>query len=428
MPRGLLVIFTGLITSLFLFPFNLPIPDVEINTKLIMAVFGAGLFLLDRIQKGPVVSRGFLGLTILCATISVWGFFVTMINGTSDSSFAKYLISVLVWLSAAYAVYWLMRAVHGDVSLELISDYLIAVCTVQCLVAYGMTIWPSLASFIDGLMGEGEAFMSATEGRLHGLGAALDPAGLRFSAVLVAIAYLLTRLDYENDSWKAVLYLTEFTIVTVLGNMIARTTTIGNIVAIALFIFLKWPRDGRVILNRSWAILGGGLLVSIIISVLLYNMDSTFREYLRFGFEGFFSLAENGKWEVRSNELLKDMMVWPETLKTWIIGDGLFDSPDIPDRFGQVLGGFYMQTDIGYLRFIFYFGVIGLLGMISAFVYMTITCVRSFPQHKWLFFSLLLINLLGWFKVSSDIIMVFAPFLILAFVKENEPTCISSTT
>ena len=120
------------------------------------------------------------------------------------------------------------------------------------------------------------------------------------------------------------------------------------------------------------------------------------------------------------------MIIWPESLKTWLIGDGFFDNPmDIPDRFGQVYNGFYKHTDIGYLRYIFYFGVIGLVLMILVPIQMTVCCGRKMPDHKWLFIMLLVTTLIGWLKVSSDIIMVFAPFLILAF--EKEVPCTSST-
>lgn len=163
-------------------------------------------------------------------------------------------------------------------------------------------------------------------------------------------------------------------------------------------------------------------LVLLILMIYLYRVSPSFRENIRFGFEGFFSLAEKGRWEVHSNDVLAGMIVWPESLKTWIIGDGFFMNPtEIPDKFGQTSVGFYMHTDIGYLRYIFYFGVIGLLLMMLVPIQMTTTCSRRNPEHKWLFIMLLLVTFVGWLKVSSDIIMVFAPFLILAYEADNNP-------
>ena len=421
------IILTALVTSFFLFPFNLPLTGIEVNTKMILAVVGAVLLVNDKVRgKGPQLSRDFVILCVICAIISVWAFGVSVINNTSDRSFALYLVSVWVWLGAAYAVVSMISWVHGEATVERIGNYLIAVCTVQCLLAYFMTVWPSLGSFVDSLMGEGEAFMSATENRMHGLGAALDPAGLRFSAVLVILSYLMAGTDFDTRPWQGMLYMAAFCIITVIGNMIARTTTAGAILAIVLFGVLKSPRDGMLKFDRSWGIIVVSILLVTFMSVALYRINPAFRSNLRFGFEGFFSLAEKGRWEVRSNDILKGMVVWPETAWTWLVGDGFFDSPkDMPNRFGQVYGGYYKRTDIGYLRYIFYFGSIGLAGLLAAFGQMTHTCIRRLGGYRPLFLMLLLVNLLGWLKVSSDIIMVFAPFLVLAYQKEMK--CTSST-
>ena len=429
MIRFILILFTGLVASFFLFPFNLPI-NVVVNTKMILAVIGTGLCVLDKLKaKSSGISRYFFILTLICVVISIWAFFCAVSYGAFDNSFATYFVSVWVWLGAAYSFVWMIRAVHNKITIKLICNYLIGVCVAQCLLAYAMSIWPPLEAFINGLMGEGAAFMSATKERLHGLGAALDPAGLRFSAILVIIAFLLADVDFDNKTWLGVLYLISFGIITIIGNMIARTTTVGALLSIVVFVLLRWPHQGKVVIDRSWLVVGGSLLAVIILSAWLYNHDAAFHRNLRFGFEGFFSLFEKGRWEVRSNDILKGMIIWPESLKTWLIGDGFFENPGIPDRFGIVYRGYYMGTDIGYLRFIYYFGCVGLLGMVSAFVFITYACICSFPEYKWMFLSLLLVNLIGWLKVSSDIIMVFAPFLIFAFIKQSQSIpCTSYTT
>lgn len=141
---------------------------------------------------------------------------------------------------------------------------------------------------------------------------------------------------------------------------------------------------------------------------------------LRFGFEGFFSIAEKGYWETHSNNILKNMLVWPETIHTWIIGDGYIDNPaSDPDFLGEVTGGYYRGTDIGYLRYIFYFGIIGLAALIAVFIKSTKICIDHFKGYKILFLLMLLSNLVCWLKVSSDTFSVFAPFLCLAFIEDD---------
>ena len=116
-----------------------------------------------------------------------------------------------------------------------------------------------------------------------------------------------------------------------------------------------------------------------------------------------------------SNNILKYMYVFPDNFKTWSIGDGYFDNPYYNDvyYFGPKWGGFYMATDVGYLRFIFYFGVIGLALFIAFFCKSTHICIRRFKEYKIFFLMLVAVNFIVWFKVSTDIFLVFALFLCL---------------
>ena len=115
------------------------------------------------------------------------------------------------------------------------------------------------------------------------------------------------------------------------------------------------------------------------------------------------------------------MIVWPESVRTWIIGDGYFDNPaSDPNFLGEVTKGYYRGTDIGYLRYIFYFGIIGLSALIAVFMKSTKICIDHFKGYKFLFLLMLASNLICWFKVSSDAFAVFAPFLCLAFMEDDE--------
>ena len=116
-----------------------------------------------------------------------------------------------------------------------------------------------------------------------------------------------------------------------------------------------------------------------------------------------------------------NMYVFPDNLKTWIIGDGYFDNPQDIDPYytGEVTGGYYMGTDVGYLRFIFYFGIFGLTSFIAFFIAITQSCMKKFSQQSLLFLLFLAVNIIGWFKVSTDVFLVFAPFLLISR-EENE--------
>jgi len=102
-------------------------------------------------------------------------------------------------------------------------------------------------------------------------------------------------------------------------------------------------------------------------------------------------------------------VVYPTSLKTWIIGDGLMWTE----------GGYYMLTDIGYLRFIFYCGLTGLVVFASMFVYLTISCYKQFPLEKHLFLLLLILVFAIWAKVSTDIFLVYAIFICIPRIQQH---------
>lgn len=158
----------------------------------------------------------------------------------------------------------------------------------------------------------------------------------------------------------------------------------------------------------------------------LYFTNDTFYKNIRFGFEGFFSLWETGKWQTSSNDiLLKHMVVFPDNWVTWLLGDGYAANPldkDNPDPYytGPIYHGYYMGTDIGYLRYIFYFGLMGTMIFILFMWKSAWSCIKKFKDYKIMFLMILLVNYVGWLKVSTDIFLVFALFLVFSSKdKEN---------
>lgn len=407
------ILFTLIVTDFYIFPFEPSVLPTGINVKMILAGLALPLiaFQLASTRKS-LVGKDFLLICLFNIPISLFSLLSNVYNDTSDYSFNFYFISVFVWMAAGYVVVSAIKFVHRKLSVQLLANYLIGVCCLQCILALCMEYIPSLKDFIDGMMGGSEAFMGNAGERMHGLGCALDVAGGRFAAILVIIAYLLTKAQTKKEIW---FYIVSFLIILVLGNMIGRTTTVGGGLALVYlgYDILKGNKPG----NK----LGRYLLISICIAVplttALYFTSPVFSQKIRFGFEGFFSLAETGRWETNSNDiLLKHMLVFPDNMKTWLIGDGYGANPTRYDPYytGKFYHGFYMGTDIGYLRFIFFFGLFGMFSMITLFLcFWKIGCNR-FTNLKGLMTLILAINLIIWFKATSDLLPIFAILLCIS--------------
>ena len=414
------IILTVIFTSCYFFPFE-TVYYPGINSKMVIAGFGLCLLGIQLSKhRTSEINRDFFSISLIAFFISLLSFVAIVYNSTNDTSFVFYFVSMWVWLGGAYTLVKWIKFFHKGISIRLLSNYLITVCVIQCLLAYAIDIYLPLQNLVNQFLG-GEASMGIAEGRLYGIGCALDVAGFRFSAVLVMIAYLCIHEDTNYIKKNIVYYLLAFVIIAILGNMISRSTVVGVALAIAYWTYASIFRSKNQNVNVFvWRWFGTILLIGIPLMMYLYHTNQTFHENLRFGFEGFFSLFEKGEWEVSSNDILFNHMIrFPETLKTWLIGDGYAVNPSVdPYYTGKAWHGYYMGTDIGYLRYIFYFGIFGLFAFIMLICKSTLICISRFPKYKILFILLLFVNLIGWFKVSTDIFLVFALFLV--FDKNDE--------
>ncbi len=412
-------IFVTIITSLYFFPIDI---TKDVNTKMIIAACGALVFLVKLAQKEIFLEKNYIALSLSALTVSLCGALSLWYNDTADLAYATYIVSMWVWLGGAYFVVQLIKFIHGKDSIFLLCNYLILVCVLQCIIALATDMNPTVKSWVDSIYSGGDYY--AEHDRLYGIGAALDVAGSRFSAALIMIMCLGITYGKKLEKRWLTFYMLSFFIIAVIGNMIARTTTIGIILALG-YLILESLRSNVTDENRSkiriWKWLFPMIIIGIPITVYFYRHDPTINQNISFAFEGFFSLVEKGKWEVHSNDMLQNMYVFPDNLKTWIIGDGYFANPNTTDPYytGSMRTDFYMGTDVGYLRFIFYFGVLGLITFMSFFCNAARLCMKRLVQFKYMFIFLLLLNFIIWFKVATDIFVVFAPFLCLA-ASENE--------
>lgn len=423
MYKYLVHIISVILTSFYFFPIETVfLPGV--NTK--MALAGLGLLILGKRlaqRRDAGINKDFFILSLLALGISLISLLTMTINNTPDASFLTYFVSMWVWMGGAYTVVRWLDTAYGYVNVRLVCNQLIAVCVIQCLIAWTKDVYPPLQAWVDSFVG-GEAFMGNTkEARLSGIGAALDVAGLRFSAVSVMIGYILSKVE-ELSHKQVVTYLASFLIIAVIGNMMSRTTTVGVGLALVYWIYSTnlFSLKQNIKNQKLWLWLGGILCVIIPVFIYLYFANDTFYKNIRFGFEGFFSLWETGEWQTSSNDiLLEHMVVFPDNWVTWLIGDGYAANPMDktlsffdPYYTGPIYHGYYKGTDIGYLRYIFYFGLVGTFVFVFFMWKSAWACIHRFKNYKMMFLMILLVNYIGWFKVSTDIFLVFAIFLVLS--------------
>ncbi|WP_298574252.1 hypothetical protein [uncultured Porphyromonas sp.] len=403
MRKILLMILIGVLITCSYYSFDLAAWPGGPNTKMIVAVIGLLWFAYDSLLRRDsrtvqlpqvmVVGLLFSGL------YSIINIFAIEFNATDDYSYANYVTTFLVWIFSVYPTIALIRITHGTVTLPILTYYLVAATLFQCVTGLVMDNSPAFDEFNGKIVAWRENFYDEID-RIRCFSTSLDLAGVRFALVLILIMALLTTDDSVRTNKGAALYLLfSFFVITGIGNMVARTTFTGTAVGLLLVCLQGITNFGR----RAQ---GGGYLIwwFIIFSILmtaigvyLYNTDEYYHGLLRFAFEGFFNLAEQGEFTTGSTEVLETMWIWPTDTKTWIIGSGIY-------------AFFAYGTDIGYCRLILYSGLTGFVVFAMSFVYYAYYFARKYPRYVWLFVGFLAMTFIVWIKVSTDILMIYAFF------------------
>lgn len=425
MKQIILSIILTILVSMFFFPFNTVwLPSV--NTKMALAAVAPCLLVLKGARMGgSKVKSDFIALSVCGLAVSLISFIALVYNNTHDYTYVSYFVSMWVWLGGAYVVIKAIHFSYDSVSFRIVGNLLIAVSVVQCLLAQIISHVAIVSDFVDSFM-VSTGFMGKAENRLYGIGCALDVAGMKFAAVLVISSYLALLPNHSSRrNYSRLLYLLAFFFVSIFGSMIARTTTVGIILSALMWIFL-YIKDRDVRYEIRSTILTALIIIMLFFPLLIffYKTDAGFHENMRFAFEGFFSLVERGKWVVRSNRMLESMIIWPDNFKTWIIGDGYFENPMKDFYYMGPAYDYYMGVDTGYCRFLFYFGIMGLLAFSSVFIAATVICSKNQPKYTLVFWIILLLNFICWVKVSSDIFPVYALLLWLSADIGNQESSI----
>ena len=409
MKRLLQGTFLAIVVSFYFFPVSFTFIPSSINSKMMIAVFGVIAFLYKSImEKSLVFSKRTIIAAIFAVGFSLWCYFSTIVNGTNDMTYATYWISFATWLGGAYGVYVIAKAVEGRCDLSVISKYLLIVGVAQCIIALMIDNIPAVERIVDLVFAQGSDFFKKNN-RLYGIGCALDSGGIRLACILVLTGYQLAHDKRIGENVPLLAkYLSGFIIVTVIGSMIARTTSVGALMTIVYILFTNAAikRGGYVSSRQAWFF--GLLLVMVLLTIAvgssLYNSSPVVREYLRFGFEGFFNLAEEGEFRTNSTDILmNNMWMWPHDTQGWILGYG---------RYGVWAWG----TDIGYCNFTLYCGLIGLAIFSSYFIYSFLSLNKKFKDFYLLSILLIALQAIIWAKVATDIFSVAA----LLFCVEGE--------
>jgi hypothetical protein len=245
--------------------------------------------------------------------------------------------------------------------------------------------------------------------RFIGFGSTYFGAGVMNGMALILLSYLFNAK--KRTTSQIIWFSFQYIIILGFGMMMARTTIIGFIIS---FIYLLIPSNlilSKQILSNKFRFITSILLIIIISLLLLSYAFPKYFEILnnvsKFAFEMFYNYSNKGNLETVSTNRMIEMYIFPDNWKTWLIGDGYFVSPDN--------NGYYMHIDIGHLRLIYYFGIIGLISYFAFQFYSIKILIHSTDNKKlkFVFMLIFLYLIILNFKGFTDLFFILILFLLI---------------
>lgn len=379
----------------YIFPFK----AYGFEPRIIVFLAALIVYLFHPKNQRLVIYNFYVKLCVIPFLIGLLSIFTLVINGTNDFSFVIYPFQIIYLLLLSYSIFYLVKTLRHNIDFAIISKYIIYVLLIQSVIAFTMFFNPAFNDFIFDLQGidtESRAIQLYLGKRLIGLGCFYFGGGLIYGFGLILVVLMLI-LNSTSKKKQIILILT-YIIILITGIFIARTCLIGAGISLFLLLYNIFQIRIRRYIFKVCSFFIGTFAFIMILLVVLYNLSSTIRDdygaIVDFGFEAFITFFEEGKLETASTEGLKTMYQWPDNSKTYIIGDGRFVGDDE--------NSYYMGTDVGYLRLIYCFGIIGLL-LIMLQQFYVLMKLRFFTENTYvkqmwflIFIYILVLNVKGY--------------------------------
>lgn len=288
--------------------------------------------------------------------VLVIAIFSVLINFSLDLQYVKYLLTIFCAFYASYLIARLSYFIYNSFNIYIFLKYLIFAELIYLLISFLMfcdtSLYQTFTSIIkmDDIMQD--AFERTQGFRIQGFGASFFAAGLLNGYFLIILSIYLSFFDCSTKN-QIIIYFVFF-ITFIIGMMMARTTLVGAALAFGIIFLSSSNKIFKLLKTISIILCIIGILL-FVISKIAVGFEEEFELLTKFAFEMFINYFEGNSMTTTSSEKMMDMYnIVPQDLKSWIIGDAKWSAQD----------GYYKNVDIGYLRNIWYFGVIGLLFLV----------------------------------------------------------------
>ena len=345
--QNILIIFCFFV---YFFPFK----AYGFDPRLLVFLF----FFIYMIKDGLLLNRKvkcrYIKTLFYPVLMSLFTVLSSVVNTITENTFIIFPFQVIYLLLLSYCIDYITKRFCKVISFYVITRYFLMTLVVQSVIAIVMFVNQPICLFLFDLQGidlTSRVIKMYFGVRLIGLGCFYFGAGAIYGLGLIAIMPFMLKAKNKQQLIKLILL---YVYIFIVGIFFARTAMIGCVFSIVYLIFcILIPKmcNKVFLVFRQFIIY---LTVFGIALVFIYTsspkLQEDYGDIIDFGFEAFINLVENGELSTASSDGLTEyhLSIWPQNQKTYYIGDMRWTKGD----------SYYGDSDVGYVRLLFYFGVI----------------------------------------------------------------------
>ena len=415
--QNILIIFCFFV---YFFPFK----AYGFDPRLLVFLF----FFIYMIKDGLLLNRKvkcrYIKTLFYPVLMSLFTVLSSVVNTITENTFIIFPFQVIYLLLLSYCIYYITKRFCKVISFYVITRYFLMTLVVQSVIAIVMFVNQPICLFLFDLQGidlTSRVIKMYFGVRLIGLGCFYFGAGAIYGLGLIAIMPFMLKAKNKQQLIKLILL---YVYIFIVGIFFARTAMIGCVFSIVYLIFcILIPKmcNKVFLVFRQFIIY---LTVFGIALVFIYTsspkLQEDYGDIIDFGFEAFINLVENGELSTASSDGLAEyhLSIWPQNQKTYYIGDMRWTKGD----------SYYGDSDVGYVRLLFYFGVPGVI-LFLLYQYSIVRISGLIFKERILsfffftvFFYALILLIKGYIDVAS-LIFIYLHYKSLDSKYENRILC-----
>lgn len=373
------------------------IPMIDIKSGIIPSLIGIYCFLKLKKKKEIIYVLAFQLLLFLVFLITF------LINLPNNFSGIKIVILDISILFQALAIVYFMPK---NKNLNDIFNIFINIVLFQSFIGILFWIYPEIGININKIFLINHSTLEKMKDiqgrRFFGIGTLYFGAGIYNTIAIILLSY---QYKVSGKSIK----LLKIIFISLIGNFYSRSTVIGLVLSI---IYLGRSLKSKQIKKTIIVLISLLILSLVMISILKKEfIDKDLNLLFNWAFEIVRDLFDNriGKSESAST-LIGFFKIVPETIKTFLIGDGVW----------ELQGEYYKKIDVGYLRLVFLFGISGLILVVLKVIFIIkMINIKSKIKINRLLNVLLLLYIILSLKGYVNINLIFYIIYINLFYKNN---------